>query len=161
MIMSHKWDIKFVDMAKLVACWSKDPSTKVGAVIVDPHTQAVVSTGYNGFPRSVNDDGSHPGEPCLRSRWFRPQKYLWVEHAERNAIYNAARLGHSTNGCWLYLSCTPHVCADCARAVIQAGIQKVIGGSIPFGGVGEQWQDHDIVAEIMFKEALVEVRTVE
>jgi dCMP deaminase len=154
------WDEKWIEMARLVASWSKDPSTKVGAVLVRPHGQILVATGYNGPPRGVNDNGHHPGDVGSNSRWYRPQKYLWVEHAERNAIYNAANEGLSTRGCCLYLNWTPHVCADCARAIIQAGIVRVVGSQDPFPGKGELWNNHDLVAEIMLREARVEVQIV-
>ena len=78
------WDNRFLSMAKLIATWSRDRSTKVGAVIVGPNRE-VRSVGYNGFPRGVND--------AIESRYERPGKYDWTEHAERNAIYNAARYG--------------------------------------------------------------------
>jgi dCMP deaminase len=154
-----KWDHRMTDLAGVFAGWSKDPSTKVGAVIFRPGANIVVAAGFNGPPRGVDDQGKHPGEALDGSRWYRPQKYLWVEHAERNAIYNAARDGLSTNGCWMFLNYTPHVCADCARAIIQAGIVRVIGGPAPFPGKGAQWAEHDIVAETMLREAGVEVVT--
>lgn len=161
MTEANKWDHRMVAMAQAIAGWSKDPSTKVGAVLYRPDSRIIVAPGYNGPPRGVDDKGVHPGEVLGGSRWYRPQKYLWVEHAERNAIYNAARDGLSTNGCWLYLNYTPHVCADCARAIIQAGIRKVIGGPAPFPGKGELWKEHDLVAEIMLREAGVGVITLE
>lgn len=160
-----KWDRRITDLAGVFAGWSKDPSTKVGAVIFRPGANIVVAAGFNGPPRGVRDeavieDTLFPVSSGLDpQRWSRPEKYLWVEHAERNAIYNAAREGQSTAGCWLYLNFTPHVCADCARAIIQAGIVRVIGGPAPFPGKGELWKEHDIVAETMLREAGVEVVT--
>ena len=93
---------------------SKDRSTKVGCVIVnDRHTDLV--RGWNGFPRGINDN--------IEARHERPQKYLWTEHAERNAIYNAAAEGISIKSCTLYSTLFP--CCDCARAIIQSGIKRV------------------------------------
>ena len=83
------WNEYFMAMARLVAKKSKDPSMQVGVVIVGPDHE-VRSTGFNGFARGVNENYS--------SRWGRPAKYKWVEHAERNAIYNAARMGTPNGG---------------------------------------------------------------
>ena len=102
-------------MATLVASWSKDRSRHAGAVIVDDRN-VLVSIGWNGFPRGINDD--------VDTRHERPAKYKWTEHAERNAIFNAAANGHHTRGCTMYLQWYP--CADCARAIIQAGIIKLV-----------------------------------
>ncbi len=109
------WDSYFMAMARLVAQKSKDSSVKVGTVIVGTDKE-VRSTGYNGFPRGV--DESDP------ARWERPAKYSWIEHSERNAIYNAARIGVSTKGCTAYMESPP--CSDCGRALIQAGIKEVV-----------------------------------
>lgn len=104
-----------MSMAYFVAMKSKDRSTNVGAIIVAPDN-TILSTGYNSFPRGLNDD--------IEARQQRPEKYHWVEHAERNAIYNAARKGICLENSILYTSGLP--CTDCARGVIQAGIRKVI-----------------------------------
>jgi dCMP deaminase len=109
------WDERFMNLARHVAEWSKDRSTRVGAVIVGPSNE-VRSIGYNGFPRGVDDD--------VPARHERPEKYLWVEHAERNAIYNAARAGISVAGCKMYLPWFP--CMDCARAIVQSGIETLV-----------------------------------
>ena len=109
------WDERFIVLAEHIATWSKDRSTKVGCVIVGP-AKEIVSVGYNGFPRGCNDD--------ISQRHERPTKYLWSEHAERNAIYNAARVGVSVKDCVLYTTLFP--CTDCARAIIQCGINKII-----------------------------------
>lgn len=111
----NSWDSRWIDMAALAATWSKDRSRTCGAVIVD-NRNALVSIGWNGFPRGVNDD--------VEARHERPAKYKWTEHAERNAIYNAAANGHPTKGCTMYLPWYP--CADCARAIIQSGITAVV-----------------------------------
>lgn len=110
-----RWDDYFMALAKLVATRSKDRSTKVGCVIVGPDNE-IRSTGYNGFPRGV-DDGAE-------ERHQRPAKYLWTEHAERNAVYNAARAGMALKGCRIYLPWFP--CMDCARAIVQSGLVEMI-----------------------------------
>ena len=109
------WDDKFMELASHISDWSKDRSTKIGCVIIGPDRE-IRSTGYNGMPRGVMDE--------LGQRHIRPIKYLWFEHAERNAIYNAARMGTPLKGCTLYVRWFP--CADCARAIIQSGIVEVI-----------------------------------
>jgi dCMP deaminase len=120
MIYSALWDKRFLELALLVASWSKDRSRKVGCVIVGPDRE-VRTLGYNGFPRGVDDD--------LESRHVRPIKYQWTEHAERNAIYNAARVGVSLKGCTAYLPWFP--CIDCARAIAQVGIAELVCGQQP------------------------------
>lgn len=112
--MNTKWHLRFLDMAKLVATWSKDRSTQVGAVAVGSNRE-VRAMGYNGFPRGVDDD--------VEERYERPVKYLFTEHAERNLLYNATRIGVSLDGCALY--CTHFPCADCARGIIQSGISSL------------------------------------
>ena len=139
-----KWDQYFLDMCELTAAKSKDASTKVGAVVVGADNQ-IVSVGYNGFPRMVNDD--------IDERHERPAKYMWTEHAERNAIYNAARTGVSLKDCTLYLNFKPFPCSDCARGVIQSGIKTIIGNATDFPGKGEQWEQSLKIAQDMCSEA--------
>jgi dCMP deaminase len=94
-------------------------------------------------------------------RWARPLKYQFVEHAERNAIFNAARIGVKTEGCWAFMNFMPTPCADCARALIQAGIVKIIGSDRPFPGVGAGVHYHiDETSKQMLKEGGVETLTV-
>lgn len=123
------WDQLFIGLARLYAQESKDDSTQVGCVIVDQHNVQRAG-GFNGLPRRVSDDRvAHP------ERHARPKKYEWYEHAERNAIFNAARVGVPLEGCTLYVAGGPP-CADCARAVIQSGIAEVVVESYdPFPAV--------------------------
>lgn len=109
------WDQYYLTICNHVASRSKDPNTQLGCVIVGP-AHEIRSTGYNSLPRGIRDD--------VPERLQRPTKYLWMEHAERNAIYNAARAGTSTAGCSIYVQIMP--CMDCARAIVQAGIQEVV-----------------------------------
>jgi len=145
-----KWDLRFIDVAKLISSWSKDRSTVVGCVIVSPLRDIRV-TGYNGFPRKVNDD--------IDTRHLRPAKYKYTEHAERNAIFAAARLGESLNGCTLYFYSeqgkAPFPCADCARAMIQAGISRLVCQKPDFAN--KQWAEDFAVALEMLKEAKIEI----
>jgi len=145
---NSNWHKYFIDMAKLVASKSKDRSTKVGAVVVGPDNE-IRSTGFNGFPREVDDD--------IDSRHERPAKYQYTEHAERNALYNALRFGTSLKGCTLYLNFIPVPCFDCARGVIQSGISKVIGPNIPFTGAANFWKESLSVGAEMMLEAGVQL----
>ena len=143
------WDELFIRQAMLIAQKSKDPSTKVGCVIVG-QDNAVLSMGFNGFPRGV--------EESLPERWERPMKYSWVEHAERNAIFNAARVGVSLNNARAYINWEPKPCADCTRALIQAGIKEVIGPNRPWTGKGTGKHYSIDHAEVMLREAGVKIR---
>lgn len=141
------WTEYFINIANTIKLKSKDNSTKIGVVIVGDNHE-IVSTGYNSFPRGIDDD--------VPERQERPEKYIWFEHAERNAIYNAARIGVSTNGCTMYMSCGLS-CPDCARAIINCGIKKIVVG----GGdsaKGSQFNDEQRAKVTqMFREAGVEV----
>lgn len=140
-----------MDMALLVASRSKDPSTKVGAVIVGPDNE-VRATGYNSFPRGINDN--------VPERFERPEKYLWFEHSERNAIYNAARAGIKLKGCRIYTNTTSKlcgICMDCARAIVQSGIVEIIHQRPADTG---KWGEECKRAHQLFKEAGVKVRIV-
>lgn len=117
---SDKWNMRFMEIAKLIATWSKDDSTKVGCVVVGPDKE-IRSTGYNGFPRGVDD--------TIQTRKIRPTKYKFTEHAERNAIFNAVLYGASFKDCVMYVTFPP--CVDCARGIIQSGIREVIYMDMP------------------------------
>jgi len=110
------WDTYFMSLAHMSALRSKDPNTTVGAVIVD-EMKRIVSIGYNGMPRGCDDDSM----PWGREGSFLDTKYAYVVHAELNAILNAPR---PVSGCTIYVSLFP--CNECAKAIIQAGIRKVI-----------------------------------
>lgn len=115
--MTNKWHNRFFQLAAHIAEWSKD-STKVGCVLVGTHNE-ILSTGYNGLPRGIDESADNG------TRLRRPTKYSWTEHAERNAIYNAARNGIRLGGSSIYTNWFP--CSDCARAIIQCGIVRVVG----------------------------------
>lgn len=108
-----KWDLRFLEMAQLVASWSKDPRTQVGAVLVGQERE-ILAVGYNGFARGTSDDGY----------WDREHKHRHVIHAEENAILNAARSGTRIQGATLYV--THHPCCHCSGVLIQAGITRVV-----------------------------------
>ena len=145
------WDTYFITMSFFVAMKSKDQSSKVGAVIVGPDNE-IRSTGYNGLPRGVQDNTDmHP------ERHQRPTKYFYYEHGERNAIYNAARMGTKLAGCKIYTPGTP--CADCARGIIQSGITEVITyGPWDDTEDREKWQESSKHTKIMLEDSNVHLR---
>lgn len=110
------WDEYFMGLAHLSAKRSKDPSTQVGAVIVNNENR-VVSIGYNGFPYGCDDDVF----PWDREGNVNDTKYPYVVHAELNAILNSHQ---SCKGCTIYVSLFP--CNECAKAIIQSGITKIV-----------------------------------
>lgn len=137
-----KWSERFMHLAEHVATWSKDPSTQVGCVIVDKQNR-VVSLGFNGFPRGIKD---------LKERYIdKDVKYLFVAHAERNALDNAPL---SVEGCTLYSPLLP--CNECAKSIIQKGITKVISYEPEEDRPHLRW---DITRQ-MFKEAEVQLYTI-
>ena len=113
--MSGKWDQRFLKLAEHISGWSKDPSTKVGCVVVGEDRE-IRSTGFNGFPRGIADDMERLSD--------REQKYPLICHAEENAIMHAARIGLSLKGCTAYVTWPP--CTRCARSLIQAGVIEVV-----------------------------------
>lgn len=132
---------------------SPDPSTQNAAVLVGPgasdHDKGKIFTetfSVNEFPRGV---------PYLDERWERPQKYDWIEHAERNAIFSAARQGIMTQG--LTMVCPWAACANCARAIIQAGIRRLVTITPRGGDTPERWDDSIKIAMQMLHESRVEV----
>lgn len=140
----RSWDKRWLQMAEVVASWSKDPNTKVGCVIVDDRQNLLV-TGWNGIPRGVEDESD------LRNE--KPEKYKWYEHAERNAIYNAAAKGStSLRGSTLYTTLFP--CCDCMRGVIQSGITRVV---VSYSNVDRQDTDGTSQSIKMAEEAGIKV----
>lgn len=134
-MMIDKWHKRFYELALHVAEWSKDPSTKVGACIVNPDRQ-VISLGFNGFPRGVIDDPSRYATKAV--------KYLFVSHAERNALDNAFG---DVRGATLYTTLFP--CNECAKGIIQRGISCVIS---PQPDLSRSQNHYDVTLK-MFEEA--------
>ena len=131
------WNHYLMRFAETAAIKSKDPSTKVGCVIVGEDRE-ILSTGFNGLPRGVAD---------LPERMARPAKYLWTSHAEENAIAQAARVGARLKGSTAYV--THSCCSRCARMLIQAGVASVIVGDGQTSMPKEEFE----VAAVMFMEA--------
>lgn len=142
--------LKFLPDARAAQGRSKDRSTKVGAVVLDDDYN-IRGSGYNGFPRGVNDD--------LDERHERPLKYKFSSHAEENVVAQAARVGVSLKGCTLLLT-SLHPCTSCARMIIQAGIKRVLAPLKKDEGRGEyrvDWNEEERLALEMFQEAGVDV----
>lgn len=135
-----KWHRRFLELANHVATWSRDPSTRVGAVVVRPD-RTIASMGYNGFPRGVNDTPDRYNE--------RSVKYQFTCHAEANAIVSAKE---DLSRAVLYSS-PLHPCNECAKLVIQSGIKTVVTQA----PTEERWADSFKIASQMFEEAGVEV----
>ena len=137
-----KWSKRFLQLADNVATWSKDPSTQVGAVIVDPITKRVVGSGYNGLPRGVEDKPE---------RLERPLKYKFIVHAELNAIINSDTCVRG-----MHLFCTHYPCHECAKAIVQSGIVSVTSFS-PTMGMRDRWSESWDITDIIFKESNVKL----
>lgn len=140
-----KWQKRFFDLAHLVASWSKDPSSKIGAVIVDSQNR-VISTGFNGFPVGVKDTDER--------LWDRETKYKMVLHAEENAIMFAKQ---NLDGCSIYVTEMPP-CSHCAALIVQSGIKCVY---VPDSDIPERWRESVELTKQMFKEAEVKLICIE
>lgn len=145
--MGEKWDNRFLELAKHISGWSKDPSTKVGCVVVGEDRE-IRSTGFNGFPRGINDDAARLTD--------RDKKYPLICHAEENAIMHAARIGISLKGSTAYVTWPP--CSRCARSLIQAGIEEIVYPET--NAIPERWLDDFNTSNGMLLEAGINVRTV-
>jgi dCMP deaminase len=141
------WTEYFLNIAEQIKLKSKDEKTQIGAIIVGEDNE-VLSTGYNSFPRGLDDN--------VTERQERPEKYFWFEHAERNAIYNAARVGIPLKGSSIYLT-AGLPCTDCARGVINSGIKKVYCKEVCTTHNREKWAEEQERTKSMFKECGIEV----
>lgn len=138
-LIQGKWDIRFLQLAHEVAKWSKDPSTKVGCILVKG--KKVISMGYNGFPAGISDD--------LNRLEDRSIKYEVTVHAEVNAVTNAALHGVSTKGATAYV--TFHPCSRCAAVLINAGISTVVVSAHTINC--DRWLDSFRLASSLLNEA--------
>ena len=145
--MTSKWDLRFIGLAQHISTWSKDPSTKVGCVVVGEDRE-IRSTGFNGFPRGIDDD-----EDRLMDR---EKKYPLICHAEENAIMHAARIGVSLKDSTAYVTWPP--CSRCARSLIQAGIKEIVYPET--GKIPERWIEDFTISDSMLNEAGVAVRSI-
>lgn len=129
------WDRRFIELARLVSTWSKDPSTRVGAVVVDS-LRRVLATGYNGFPRGVADTPERYAD--------REIKLSLVVHAEANCVLNAVA---PLDGATMYVLKFP--CSSCAKLIAQAGVKRVVYESDPHG----DWAREEHTTRTLFREA--------
>jgi dCMP deaminase len=145
--VSTNWDVRFLELARHIAQWSKDPSTKVGCVVVGPDRE-IRSTGFNGFPRGIEDTTARLAD--------RDQKYPLICHAEENAIMHAARIGVALKGCVAYVTWPP--CTRCARSLVQAGVGEVV---FPADlDIPDRWRADFDLSMTMLSEAGVHTREV-
>jgi dCMP deaminase len=136
----RKWDLRFIELAKHISFWSKDPSTRVGAVVVDKKNR-VLSLGYNGFPRGVQDTPERLDN--------RDVKYSMVVHAEINALIFAAQpLEGATLYLWPFLSCS-----QCTSIIINTGVKRVVA---PVSH-NLRWADSIKLSQELYHEAGVQV----
>ncbi len=141
------WDEYLYSIAEVVAKKSKDQNTKVGCVVVGPNNE-IRTTGYNNFPRKINDN--------VPARHERPEKLNWIIHAECNAIVNAARVGTPLDGCRLYTTLFP--CCTCSMSIIQAGIVEITSPRPNLDN--ERWGDLFKRSLVMFNEAGIKINYV-
>ncbi len=141
--MTLKWDVRFLELAKHISSWSKDPSTQVGAVAVKD--RRILATGYNGFPRGVAD---LPGRLENRN-----EKYLRTVHAEANAIAQAAKNAISLADADIYV--WPFIpCSSCCTLLIKAGIRRVV---VPNTTIPDRWEESFNMSQAMFSEAGIDL----
>ena len=137
--MDNKWKVRYLQLAKEVANWSKDPSSRIGSVAVGDRGQ-LLAQGYNGFPRGIADN---PDRYDVRET-----KYKYVVHAEMNVIYNAGYNGVSLDGATLFVWGLP-VCSECAKGIIQVGIKHIV---MPSQSVPESWATSWAFTQHLFAE---------
>ena len=142
-MLDTKWKKRFLKLSKEISTWSKDPSTKVGALIIS-EDRNIISTGYNGFPRGIEDTADRLNN--------RETKYKFILHAEMNCILNALYNGRSVKDCILFVHGLPP-CSECTKSIIQAGIKKVITDS----KATDNWKESLKLSLEMLKEANVEI----
>jgi dCMP deaminase len=142
-----EWNEYFLGIAEQVKLKSKDKNTQIGAIIVGVDRE-ILSTGYNSFPRGLDD--------MIEERQERPEKYYFMEHAERNAIYNAARVGTPIKDSSIYIT-SGVPCMDCARGIINSGIKKVYCKKVCTTTNKEMWDEHQKRSIDMLHECGVDV----
>lgn len=153
----RRWDDYFIRLSLESARMSKDPSTKVGAVVVGPDRE-VRAMGFNGFPRGIADTAERLND--------RDTKLSLVVHAELNAVLSAARVGVPLKGCTMYLAATDASgaiwggppCTRCTVEIIQAGIAEIV--SLPFKNVPSRWKDSVEAARQLLAEAGIAYREI-
>jgi len=125
----NKWDKYFMDIADAVAKRSPDIHSRFGCIAVSKN-HSILSTGYNGPPRLVDD---------TKIPLTRPDKYIYMEHAERNCIYNAAKVGVSLENCTFYVN--GFACLECLRGMYQVGANRIVMTTTKAHSFNENWQE--------------------
>lgn len=141
-----KWHERFLNLAKEISTWSKDPSTKVGCIAVEPDQRRILSTGYNGFPPGIDDTDER-----LKNREL---KYIYTVHAEKNMIYNATANGVSLSGSHVYVH-NIGICPECAKALMSVGVSCVVLSKNR--DKPQKWEDNFKISMLLFQEAGVRV----
>ena len=143
---SITWRDRYLNLAKHISTWSKDPSRQIGAVAVGSKGE-ILAQGFNGFPRGIHD---------LDYRLaYREEKYKYVVHAEMNVIYNASFNGVSLDGADLYVYGLP-VCNECAKGIIQVGIKRVFILTTGVQELPPVWMESWEHTKSMFEEVGIE-----
>ena len=144
-ILSDKWTSNYLGLAKHIAGWSKDPSTRCGAVAVGRYGQ-ILSQGYNGFARGISDSPERLSD--------RSQKYKFTIHAEMNCIFNASLTGVSLKDSDLYVYGLP-VCDNCAKGIVQVGFSRVYTCYPAAAEERREWFESYKITREMFVEARI------
>lgn len=152
-MMTNKWHVRFLRMARELSTWSKDPSKQIGVIAVGENRK-ILSTGYNGFPIGIED---------TEERYInREEKYKYIVHGEKNCIYNACLNGISLAGSTMYVWGLP-VCKECAKAIIQVGVKEVVIPELKKPGreCEVKWHDEFEVTKDLFNEVGIKITYVE
>ena len=149
-ILSNKWDNRYMELAKAVSTWSKDPSKKIGAIAIGSKGQ-VLAQGFNGFPRGIDDTDERLND--------REIKYKYVVHAEMNLIYNATFNGISLDGSTVYIYGLP-LCSECAKGLIQVGVKRIVMSRDSLESADDKWLESFELTMQLLNESGIHWKTV-
>ena len=149
-ILSNKWDNRYMELAKAVSTWSKDPSKKIGAIAIGSKGQ-VLAQGFNGFPRGIDDTDDRLND--------REIKYKYVVHAEMNLIYNATFNGISLDGSSVYIYGLP-LCSECAKGLIQVGVKRIVMNKDSLESADDKWLESFELTMQLLNESGIHWKTV-
>ena len=150
LILSSKWDKRYMELAKAVSTWSKDPSKKIGAIAIGSKGQ-VLAQGFNGFPRGIDDSDDRLND--------REIKYKYVVHAEMNLIYNATFNGISLDGSSVYIYGLP-LCSECAKGLIQVGVKRIVMSKDSLESADDKWLESFELTMQLLNESGIHWKTV-
>ncbi len=150
LILSNKWDNRYMELAKAVSTWSKDPSKKIGAIAIGSKGQ-VLAQGFNGFPRGIDDTDERLND--------RETKYKYVVHAEMNLIYNATFNGISLDGSTVYIYGLP-LCSECAKGLIQVGVKRIVMSRDSLESADDKWLESFELTMQLLNESGIHWKTV-